>query len=73
MASMVHHFDLSLQAIMETDASNYAIGAVLSQCFEKRLHLIAFYSWKMILTEQNYNIHDKEMLAIVQSMVKWHS
>jgi hypothetical protein len=50
-----------------------AIGAVLSQRFEKRLHLIAFYSRKIIPAEQNYDIHDKKMLAIVQSMVKWHS
>jgi hypothetical protein len=70
MAPTVHHFNPSFQAIMETDALNYAIGAVLSQCFEKRLHPIVFYSRKMMPAEKNYDIHDKEMLAIVQSMVK---
>jgi hypothetical protein len=51
---------------METDASDFAIGAVLSQRFEDgKLHPNAFFSRKMQPAEINYEMHDKEMLAIV--------
>jgi hypothetical protein len=38
---------------------------------EDRLQPVAFYSWKMIATELNYDIHNKEMLAIVSSFKEW--
>jgi hypothetical protein len=45
---------------------------VLSQEGEKgRLHLIAFYSRKFSAAEINYKIHDKELLAIVDSFQEW--
>ena len=56
---------------METDASDFAIGAVLSQIHSKKLHPVAFYSRKMDKPEVNYDIHDKEMLAIVSSFKQW--
>jgi len=58
-------------AILETDASDYAIGACLSQPDKKgRLHLITYYSKKMTPPELNYNIYDKELLAIVAALKK---
>ena len=52
--------------MLETDASNFAIGAVLLQLQQDNiLHPVAFYSRKMIPAETNYPIYDKEMLAIV--------
>jgi hypothetical protein len=56
--------------MVETDGSHFAIGAVLSQK-EDRVQLVAFYSKKMIATEFNYDIYDKEMLAIVSSFKEW--
>ena len=54
---------------VETDASDFAIGACLSQTDDKgRLHPVAFYSRKLIPAEQNYDIFDKEMLAIVAAL-----
>ena len=51
---------------METDASNYAIRAYLLQPDNNgKLHPIAFYSRTISPAEMNYNIHDKELLAIV--------
>ena len=53
---------------LETDASDEAIEACISQSDEKgRLHLIAFHSRKLTGAELNYEIHDKKLLAIVDS------
>jgi len=58
--------------IIETDASDFAIGAVLSQRDkEGRLHPVAFHSQKSQPAEINYEIHDKELLAIVDAFKHW--
>jgi hypothetical protein len=57
---------------METDASDYAIGSILSQYDNNNvLHPIAYYSRKLKPAEINYEIYDKEMLAIVDSFAHW--
>jgi hypothetical protein len=53
-----------------TDACDFAIEVVQSQNEDKN-QLIAFYSRKMTATELNYDIHDKEMFAIISSFKKW--
>ena len=52
---------------VEADSLDVATGAVLSQQSPKdgKWHPIAFYSKSLTLVEQNYEIHDKEMLAII--------
>ncbi|MBW0484072.1 hypothetical protein O181_023787 [Austropuccinia psidii MF-1] len=60
-----HRSNPSLPTIVETNASNYALGAVLSQVSDSGKHPIAFNSCKLIPEELNYEIHDKELLAIV--------
>lgn len=70
-APILKHFDPNKPAILETDASDFAIGAVLSQVHDKRSHPVAFYSRKMSPAEINYDIHDKEMLAIVAALEEW--
>ena len=58
---------------METNASDFALRAVLSLLGDgKRLHPVAFYSRKFSATEINYEILDKELLAIVDSFQEWH-
>ena len=64
-APILRHFDPNEEIIVETDASDFAISAVLSQKFEGRLHPVDFMSRKMNEHEINYDIHNKEMLAIV--------
>ncbi|KAJ1572108.1 hypothetical protein NDA15_004962 [Ustilago hordei] len=49
---------------VETDASDFAIAGVLKQEHEGRWHPVAFYSRKMSSAEKNYEIHDKELLAV---------
>jgi hypothetical protein len=57
---------------METDALDLALGAILFQEGDgRRLHLVAFYSRKFYAVEINYEIHDKELLAIVDSFQEW--
>ena len=52
--------------IVETDASDTATGGILSQQGEDgHLHLYAYRSSKMSPAERNYDIYDKELLAIV--------
>ena len=57
---------------LECDASNFATGAVLSQQQEDgTFHPIAFMSKAFTDVEQNYQIYDKEMLAIIQALEEW--
>ena len=56
---------------METDASEHAIGGVLFQEQDGKWKLIAFLSRTMQLAEQNYEIYNKELLAIVEALTKW--
>jgi transposase InsO family protein len=65
-------FDPTKPSIVETDASDFALGAILSQRdHENLLHPIAFHSRKFTPAEINYEIHDKELLAIVDSFKHW--
>ena len=52
---------------METDASDFALAGVLSQVdpITEVLRLVAFYSRKFSSAEKNYEIYNKEILAIV--------
>ncbi len=57
---------------LECDASNFAMGAILSQQQEDGLfHLIGFMSKSFSNTEWNYQIHDKEMLVIMHALEEW--
>jgi len=71
-APVLAHFDASKLVIIETDASDFAIGAVLSQRDEEnRLHPVVFHSRKFQPAEINYEIHDKELLAVVDAFKHW--
>jgi hypothetical protein len=57
---------------METDASDYATATILSQQDKTEVwRLVAFYSKSLNKTERNYEIYDKEMLAIMRGFYKW--
>ena len=64
-APVVRHFDPEEPAIVETDASDFALGGILSQKYEGRLYPIAFHSRNFTQAEINYDTADKELLAIV--------
>ncbi|MBW0497189.1 hypothetical protein O181_036904 [Austropuccinia psidii MF-1] len=63
----------SLPTIVETNASDYALGAVLSHVSDSGKHPIAFDSCKVILAELNYEIHDKDLLGIVWALKRWRA
>ncbi|GJP82565.1 hypothetical protein CLOP_g12808, partial [Closterium sp. NIES-67] len=54
-----------------TDASDFAISAILLQDFGEGLQPIAYESRKLQAAERNYPVHDKEMLAIVHAFKVW--
>jgi hypothetical protein len=71
-APVLAHFDPTRTAIVETDASDFALGAILSQKGDdNRLHPVAFHSRKLTAAEINYEIHDKELLAIMDCFGRW--
>mgnify|MGYP006280086663 CR=1 FL=1 len=63
--------DPTLPFHLNVDASDFALGAVLSQDQGKGLQPIAYESRKLNPAERNYPIHDREMLAIVHALRVW--
>ncbi|MBW0530402.1 hypothetical protein O181_070117 [Austropuccinia psidii MF-1] len=72
-APILSHFKPSLPTIVETNATNYALGAVLSQVSDSGKHPIAFDSHKHIPEELNYEIDDKELHGIVCALKRWRA
>ena len=71
-APVLRHYDRSRKAVLETDSSDYVNGGVLSQeDDEGDLHPVAFYSKNMLPAECNYEIYDKELLAIIRCFEHW--
>ena len=69
IAPILTIFDLEREAILETDVSDYAIGACLTQKGnDGKMRTVAFYSHKMTGPELNYNIHDKELFVVVEAL-----
>ena len=56
---------------VEMDTSGHMIGGVLSQEQDGKWKPIAFLSRTMQPVEQNYEIYNKELLAIVEALAKW--
>jgi len=57
---------------VDTDASAYAIGAVLQQCDEKgKLHPIVFMSKTMDSSQHNWDIYTKELFTVVEALTHW--
>ena len=66
---MLAVLDLDKRMRMEVNTSDYAMGEVLSmECEDSRWRLVAFLSKSLKKTERNYEIYDKEILAIVRGL-----
>jgi transposase InsO family protein len=71
-APILRHFDPDKPIVVETDASDFVSGGVLSQPDEENvLHPVAYFSKKHSPAECNYEIYDKELLAIVRAFEEW--
>jgi len=61
--------DLDKEMRVEADASDFTTGGVLSmKCEDKRWRPVAYISKSLNKAERNYEIHDKEILAIIQCL-----
>jgi hypothetical protein len=71
-APVLAHPDPTRQYVLHTDASGFAIAAVLSQQQQDgTTRPVAYYSRKMSAAEKNYDVHDQELLAIVMAVRHW--
>jgi hypothetical protein len=67
-APVLRHFDYEYQIIVETDASDYISAGVLSQYDDAGiLHPVAFFSKEHTPAECNYEIYNKELMAIIRA------
>ncbi|KAI0993404.1 hypothetical protein K3495_g14780 [Podosphaera aphanis] len=73
-APVLAHYNPEAESRLETDASDGVIAAVFSQFSpDNQWHPVAFFSKTMAPAELNYQIHDKEMLAIIKSLLHWRA
>jgi hypothetical protein len=74
-APVLRHFRTELPIIVESDASDYAIASIISQYNPGtgEFHPIAFFARGLVAAELNYDVYDKEMLAIVESFKQWRA
>ncbi|KAI2668646.1 Transposon Tf2-9 polyprotein [Labeo rohita] len=74
-APILAHLDPQLPFVVEVDASTTGVGAVLSQQQQQgkstELHPCAYYSKKLSPAECNYDIGNRELLAIKLALKEW--
>jgi hypothetical protein len=69
---ILQYFNPDQPLTLETDISDYAIGAVCLQLDASNvLYPLAYFAQKLKDTELNYDVHDKDLLAIVEALDKW--
>lgn len=72
MTQILPHFDWVQPVVVETDALSLVSAGVLSQGDGKgTLHPVALYLKKHSPVKPNYDIHDKELKAIVRASEEW--
>jgi hypothetical protein len=71
-APILLHWKPDALLIVETDASDYALAAILSIVdTDREVHPVAFLSRTFSTTELNYDVHNKELLAIFDAFKAW--
>lgn len=58
--------------ILDTDASNHGLGAVLSQIQDGKKKVLAYFSRVLNKSKRNYCVTRRELLAIVESLKTFH-
>jgi len=71
-APILTHWVPDTQLVVETNASDYTLAAILSiMTKNNEIHPVAFHSRTFSAPELNYNVHDKELLAIFEAFKIW--
>ena len=71
-APVLSQWDPDRPTVVETDCSGHSLGGCLSQTHEDGLlYPIAYHSRKLSPAEFNYEIHDKELLAVMDCLNAW--
>lgn len=69
---LLHFPDSNRIFIIQVDASDYGIGAVLMQNVDQSDKPVAYMSQKLNHQQRNWNTTEKECFAVVSSIKKWH-
>ncbi|QRW18359.1 Retrotransposable element Tf2 protein [Rhizoctonia solani] len=71
-APVLVHSNPELPYYLETNASGVAMGAIVSQRGQdNRLHPVAYMSKSFLGAKANYDMHNKELLAIIKALEEW--
>jgi hypothetical protein len=71
-ALVLTHYKPGCLLVIETDASDYALAAILSQVESNReIHLVTYLSQTFLNTKLNYDTHNKELMAIYKAFKAW--
>ena len=66
-APILAHWEPNLPLVVETDTSDYALAAIISMhTLEGKLHPITFHSRTFTGAKLNYDVHNKELMAILK-------
>jgi len=72
--------DYNKPFILHTDALSYGMGAILSQQGESqqnttkpKFHPVAYYLSMFSPTERNYDIYERELLAVLKALIHWRA
>ena len=66
------HFNLNFKCVLKADLFDHTQEDVLSQ-YDKNdvLYSVVYFSWKLNVTELNYEIYNKKLLMIIQYFKQW--
>jgi len=71
-APILMHWVLDVQLVIETNASDYTLAAILSIMTKyNEIYPIAFHSQTFSIPELNYDVYNKELLAIFKAFKIW--
>lgn len=73
LAPILAHPDPRWQFVVEVDALDVGVGAILSQwsALDQKIQPCAFYNHWLSLVERNYDVENKDLLAVVLMLQEW--